>query len=185
MKFTKANKNHANDSSARELYARLNTEMYKSGSWRIEDHGEEMAVVNQLIMQYWKPRFLLDHRAKCAYEFMNGSETLCTVGQDDIDWQSLKGLPEAVIGRARSLDFHFPSFVRGYENGVAEVSWQLNPDGMYYMDEDGFGMTDDDEVAIYGYIDRQGNVVAKFRHIHKDWDLLDEMRMEAESCVKN
>ena len=114
---------------------------------------------------------------------MDGSETLRTVKQDDIDWESLKGIPEDVISRARSLDFHFPSFVRKYENGVAEVSWQLNPDGMYYMDEDGYGMTDDDEVEIYGFIDRKGNVIVKFKNINEDWNLLRAMRKEAESII--
>ena len=183
MNFFKANKNQSNDSAAQDLYTRLNTEMYKSGSWRTEDNGEDMAIVSQVICQYWKPRFIIDHRAKCAYEFMDGSETLRIVKQDDIDWESLKGIPEDVIGRARSLDFHFPSFVRRYENGVAEVSWQLNPDGMYYMDEDGYGMTDDDEVKIYGFIDRKGNVIVKFKNINEDWNLLRAMRKEAESII--
>ena len=183
MNFFKANKNQSNDSAAHDLYTRLNTEMYKSSSWRTEDNGEDMAIVSQVICQYWKPRFIIDHRAKCAYEFMDGSETLRIVKQDDIDWESLKGIPEDVISRARSLDFHFPSFVRKYENGVAEVSWQLNPDGMYYMDEDGYGMTDDDEVKIYGFIDRKGNVIVKFKNINEVWNQLKAMRMEAESII--
>lgn len=183
MNFFKANKNQSNDSAAQDLYARLNTEMYKSGSWRTEDNGEDMAIVSQVICQYWKPRFIIDHRAKCAYEFMDGSETLRIVKQDDIDWESLEGIPEDAISRARSLDFHFPSFVRKYENGVAQVSWQLNPDGMYYMDEDGYGMTDDDEVEIYGFIDRKGNVIVKFKNINEDWNMLKAMRKEAESII--
>ncbi len=178
------NKNHANDFAARELYARLNSEMYKPGDWQTENNGEDMSVVSQVIMQYWKPRFLIDHRAKCAYEFMDSSETLCTVKQDDIDWESLRGLPSEIVGRARSLDFHFPSFVRSYVNGVAQVCWQLNPDGMYYMDEDGYGMTDDEEVEIYGFIDRRGKVVVKFKQIHEDWNLLKAMRKEAETIVR-
>lgn len=36
------------------------------------------------------------------------------------------------------------SVVRRYENGGAEVSWMLQPDGRYDQDEDGFGMTDDE-----------------------------------------
>lgn len=181
MNLFYGNENHSNDSSAQELYTRLNSEKYNSGSWRTEDNGEKMAVVSQVIYQYWKPRFLVDHKTKCAYEFMDGSETLCTVKQDDIEWESLKGIPEDVISRARSLDFHFPSFIRGYNNGVAEVSWQLNPDGMYYMDDDGYGMTDDEEVVIYGFIDRKGTVVVKFRYINRDWNLLKPMRKEAEA----
>ena len=50
----------------------------------------------------------------------------------------------------------------GIKNGVAEVEWQLNPDAMYYRDEDGFGMTDDEEIKFYGAIDRKGKVVKKF-----------------------
>lgn len=42
------------------------------------------------------------------------------------------------------------------------MKWVVNPDGMYYRDEDGFGMTDDDEINLEGAIDRQGNVVKKF-----------------------
>lgn len=47
------------------------------------------------------------------------------------------------------------------------MAWQkwngsLTPDGMYYRDEDGFGMTDDEEINLYGAIDRKGKVVKKF-----------------------
>ena len=31
-----------------------------------------------------------------------------------------------------------------------------------YRDEDGFGMTDDEEINLYGTIDRKGKVVKKF-----------------------
>ncbi|MCM1510941.1 MAG: hypothetical protein NC116_09535 [Clostridium sp.] len=185
MNLFKHNKSLDNNSVACELYTRLNSDMYKSGSWRTEDNGEDMAVVSQVIMQYWKPRFLMDHRTQCAYEFMDGNEALCTVTQDDIDWDSLKSVSDESVNRARNLDFHFPSFVRKYENGVAQVSWQLNPDGMYYMDEDGYGMIDDDEVEIYGFIDHKGNVVVKFQHINEDWNRLKKIRKEAESKVSN
>lgn len=183
MNIFKFNKDCDYESAARELYTRLNSDIYKSGSWRTEDNDEDMAVVSQVIMQYWKPRFIIDHRTQCAYEFMDGSENLCTVTREDIDWESLKGLPEEVIERARHLDAHFPTRVRKFENGVAQVSWQLNPDGMYYMDEDGYGMTDDDEVEIYGFIDRQSKVAVKFQHINEDWKRLEIMKKEAENKV--
>lgn len=60
MNLFKGNKNQNANSEARELYDRLNTDTYKSGSWRTEDNGEDMGVVSQVIMQYWKPRFLMD-----------------------------------------------------------------------------------------------------------------------------
>ena len=41
---------------------------------------------------------------------------------------------------------------------MAEVSWQLNPDGRYYMDEDGYGMTNEKEITIFGFIDRNAEM---------------------------
>ena len=64
------------------------------------------------------------------------------------------------------------------------VSWQLNPDGRYYMDEDGFGMTNDEEIEIYGLIDQKAKVIAKFRNI-QNFNELNEMRKMAEDIVKN
>nr|WP_296977773.1 hypothetical protein [Prevotella sp.] len=36
-----------------------------------------------------------------------------------------------------------------YEDGIAKVRWEVNPDGMYYRDEDGFGKTDNDEQNLF------------------------------------
>lgn len=149
-----------------------------------EDLGEDMELVNVSLFGYWKPRYLVDKRKNKRIEFMSENECFCTVTQDDIDWNSLASLEDYCVSRARSLNIHFPTIVSSFHNGVAEVRWQLNPDGMYYMDEDGFGMSDDEEVEIYGFIDRKGKVVSKFRHIHKNWDLLKQMRSEAEAAVK-
>lgn len=172
-------------SKAEKLYEVLNAAKHDSYAFRIEDLGEGMRLIDESLYGYWKPRFLLDDNAKCAYEFMDDCETLMTVTADDIDWESLKTLENKCVSRAQRLSFHFPSFVLNYENGVAEVMWQLNPDGMYYMDEDGYGMTDDVEVTIYGFIDRKGKVLVKFSYIGKDWDQLKKMRKEAEEIVKD
>lgn len=147
---------------ARALYEKLMSPECQR-IYHFEDYGENMSIAKEVILQYWKPRFLLDHNTQCAYEFMTGGEVLCKVTDDDIDWDSLKGLSETCLCRVRGRDAHFPTQIRGFRNGVAEVSWQVNPDGMYYMDEDGYGMTPDEEVELIGCIDRQGNVVKKFR----------------------
>lgn len=171
------------EGEAEKLYKLLHTDIYNSQPYNTEDLGEGMSVVNEVIWQYWKPRFLLDHKTQRAYEFMNKDEKLVTVTLDDIDWDSLNDIhEEGAVDTAKRLDFHYPSFILKYQNGVAQVRWQLNPDGMYYMDEDGYGMTDDIEVNIYGFIDRKGNVLSKFRYIRKD-DELKEMRVEAEQMI--
>ena len=174
-----------NDKSTEEkLYEVLQSDTYKSDLYKTEDLGEGMAVLYQNIWGYYKPRFVLNHNDKTAFEFMDSYMCLVTVSGEDIDWASLKKLPEEAIGRAEYLSFQFPSFVRGFQNGVARVDWQLNPDGRYYMDDDGFGMTDDEEIEIYGFIDTKGNVLVKFKAI-KDRKELEVMRKEAEEIVKN
>ena len=95
-----------------------------------------------------------------------------------------KALPRDAQEQAKRLSFHYPSFIRTFKNGVAVVSWQLNPDGRYYMDEDGFGMTNDEEIEIYGLIDQKAKVIVKFRNI-QNFNELGEMRRMAENIVKN
>ena len=86
-----------------------------------------------------------------------------TVKEEDIEWSTLKELPEDVQNNARTQFAMYQTFVEGFSNGVARVRWQINPDGRYWMDDDGFGMTSDVEVEIYGYINKEGKVVGKFR----------------------
>lgn len=128
--------------------------------------GENISLVEEVICGYWKPRYLLDHTTCTAIEFMGGDERLKTITHDDVEWGSLQGLPEKVINVARRLSFHYPSHIGKFENGLSLVRWQLNPEGRYHMDEDGYGMTDDDELNIYGVIDREGRVVHPFRALN-------------------
>ena len=53
------------------------------------------------------------------------------------------------------------------------------------MDDDGFGMTPDEEYNIYGFIDRRGRVLSKFRHLrrHELDEKLDEMQREAQGKI--
>lgn len=147
---------------SRSLYEMLDSEKYARRPYNRSDHKEGMSVIEQLRGEYWKPRYLMDDRNKTAVEFMSENARLLTVRMDDIDWESLNHLPGDVISVARDLDAHFPTIVHYYQNGAAMVRWELNPDGRYYMDDDGYGMTDDEEISLYGQIDRMGRVIEKF-----------------------
>lgn len=118
--------------------------------------------------------------------FMNPEdETLLHVSDDDIDWESVKGLDGDYIRRIKARNAHFPTNIRGFHNGIAEVEWQVSPDGMYYMDDDGFGMSDDEEISLFGYVNRAGDVVAPFTFVgysgSRNYDKLESVKKSAKS----
>ena len=51
------------------------------------------------------------------------------------------------------------------------------------MDEDGYGMTNDDEITIYSYVDRAGKPLVCFRNIN-DYAELNQMEEEARKNLK-
>lgn len=166
----------------KKLYQILSTPTYEGKNYRRSKLGEDMEVIDSLFGQYWKPRFLLNHQSRTAYEFMDANARLLKVDDADIDWNSLKGVPEDYISRIRARSARYPSFIRRFEDGVAEVQWQINPEGRYWMDEDGYGMTDDVAFNLYGYIDRECNPVVPFKAI-KNLDDLRKMRAIAKEII--
>lgn len=56
---------------------------------------------------------------------MSGSELLQIVSYEDINWDSLKGIPQNALDRAKVHSFHFPGHIYQYKNGVAEVEGNL------------------------------------------------------------
>ena len=166
------------------LYNEVKDAGKRGYGWEESDKGENITVINESIGGWWKPRYLLNHETKCAYEIMDSSCTLKIVSQDDIDWNSVKHLEDYCVRQARSLNAHYPTLIRGFRDGIGFVEWQLNPDGRYFMDEDGFGMTDYEEVSLFGFIDKNGKVVAKFRVINNAKEEA-EMRKEALRAVKH
>lgn len=167
-----------------KLYRILMSPTYRTGNYRRESLCENMEVVNTLFIDYWKPRYLLNHNTRCAYEFMNEQGSLVDVADSDIDWKSLRNIPDEYLVRVKIRNAMFPSFIHKFENGVAKVCWQLNPDGRYWMDDDGFGMTPDVEFNIYGFIDTTCRVIVPYQVVI-DNNQLNRMRMAAESIVRN
>ena len=169
--------------AAEILFVKLNNEGYDKYPFIKKDLDEGMILIKEVIGSYWKPRYLLNTITKNAYEVMNLRETLLIVTDNDIDWNSLKDLGADCLDRAKRHSFHFPSFIYKFENGVAQIQWQLNPDGRYYEDEDGYGMTADEEINIYGFIDTEGKVVVPFQYVSGK-EAIEELRTQAEKTVK-
>lgn len=150
--------------SPKELFYYLTQYEFTQYPYELKNHGEGISILNQSINGWWKPRFVVDHLSCRAYEFMDEGQRLVTVSDNDIDMDSLKGLPEKAITQAESHSGLFPTLIGAFRDGIADVRWQINPDGRYYMDDDGFGMTDDEEITLLGKIDRTGKVVVPFSY---------------------
>ena len=168
-----------------KLYMVLQSMDFTRKGYRVSELGDGMEVIEQVIWSWWKQRYLIDNKNHRAYEVMDGDMCFVNFTTDDIDWSSIEKLPEKAKMRAREMSAQFPTFIRRFCDGIALVAWQLNPDGRYYMDDDGYGMTSDEEITIYGYIDAEMNVLSKFQYIDEDWVRLDKMRREAKAALSN
>jgi hypothetical protein len=48
-------------------------------------------------------------------------------------------------------------------DGTYIMLWEIQPDGRYWADSDGFGAEHDSEIILYSYIDDKGNFLEPFR----------------------
>ena len=50
-----------------------------------------------------------------------------------------------------------------YRNGQWRMLWQVQPDGAFWADNDGFGRGKEEEVILYTFVDSNGNFTGPFR----------------------
>lgn len=169
--------------NAKELYIELQKSKYDERPYsRLKDWGEGMEIVEEVIDDYWRERYLINHKAKEAYEVMTRGLTLTFIKKEDVDWKGVETLENN--SNAYSFSAYYQRFaIERFKNSVALVEWTLYPDGRYFMDEDGYGMEDNDESKLYGFIDNKARVVIPFQA--KGWEELERQRSEAERRAKN
>ncbi len=168
--------------NAKELYIELQKSEYDDYPYnRIIHCGEGMELVEEVINGYWRERFLINHDKKEAFELMNRKLTLTFLKKEDVDWEDVKKLENT--HNAYTFSAYYQRFaVASFRNGVALVEWTLYPDGRYFMDDDGYGMEDNDKSVLYGYIDTKARVVVPFQA--KSWEELEAQLPLAEKLVK-
>lgn len=157
-------------SKAERLYKKLYTAKYEKDPYSMMDKGEGMILIEEYTDGWYKPQYLLNLHTQCAYTILH-SEHWKTLNDNDIDWDSLNGLPEEAITYTKKHNVHIPIYVYDYKDGITKVKWQINPNGCYRDGEDGFWKVNEEKIALVGYIDRTGKVVKKFtysKHIEDD-----------------
>ena len=90
--YKKISKMSGNESYEEKLYKLLNTPKYNTNIYETRQAGEGMAVINECIWGWWKPRFILNHNTKCAYEFMGCPKP---VAASAMTWRYLGNREEA------------------------------------------------------------------------------------------
>ena len=160
-----------------ELYVELKKTQYDNLPYhRITGMGDKMEIVEQVIKDYWRERYLINNAEMTAYELMDTSFNLKFLSQKDVDWKGVETLENN--NNAYTFSAYYQCFaVEKFKDGVARVKWTLYPEGRYFMDEDGYGMEDNDESVLYGFIDTHANVVIPFQA--KSWEELEKQRPEA------
>lgn len=144
--------------NGKELYELLRLE---ENRYSVCDLGCGMLKYEEVVDGYWRTRYLLNTLTQTAYEIVGRDLCLKSFTPDDVDMESVSKFEYA--GNASRMAAHYPFFVYPFKNGVAYVCWTLHPDGMYFMDDDGYGMEPCDEESIGAYIDTDCRVLVKFQ----------------------
>ena len=147
--------------SPEQLYALLLNKEFETQPYKKEHLGQGMVAVCDTFREHWQPRFLIDTMAKRAYEFMSEDYHLITVQEGDINFQSFR-LEDGAINVAKGRNVNYPITIHRFHKGYAMVTWQLCCDESNYVDEDGYGMTNEEEVIVYGFINKQCRVIFPF-----------------------
>ena len=100
------------------------------------------------------------------------------VEDSEIDMEVIKATCEQGVYNAeakvvRYADVHLYD---GFKDGYGAISWMLYPDGMYFADNDGFGMEDNNEVIVYAIIDTNLDIIEPFRPIKSISRYLRDLR---------
>lgn len=133
-------------------------------NYSIYERGPHMLIFSR---KGWgeKEMYLVNTAAQKAYHLVDREGNIRAFTHDDI---------EAVVfdadhaQSARILMVRYAKLSIGqFVDGRATVKWMLYPDGMYFADEDGYGMEDNDEVNIAAVIDEDCRVLEKFKLINE------------------
>lgn len=79
----------------------------------------------------------------------------------DIEPSALRLIKQQCPNLAFKARYRF--WVFPFTGSMAAVEWTVRPDGSYYADSDGFGMTDDEEITLHGFINTKGRPIGQFR----------------------
>ena len=132
-------------------------------NYSVKNLGCGMLLYEEVVDGYWRCRYLLNENKRTAFEIVGRDLFLKAFTVADVETDLIAHFEYS--RNALRLAAHYPFSIYPFKKGVAYVSWTLHPDGMYFRDDDGYGMEPCDEEAIGAYIDTDCRVLVKFRDI--------------------
>lgn len=163
-----------------ELYKELASDFNTEKQYFFADRGEGM-------MQGWERDgrriFLVNTEKEVAFELVNVVGSFSRWNISAVEVASVLDMP-AHIQRSiisTKVDYYFG--VDDFKDGFALVVWTIQPDGQYFADSDGFGMTHDQELNLYAYIDKNATFLVPFQPM--DEDIKKRYRQQCLDIISN
>lgn len=164
----------------KELYTELSADFKIERKYSFADRGEGMMQCREKLTDRV---FLVNKKTKEAWELLTANGRFSFWDASAVEIAGTFNLPYKAQRNAVEQRAPYYFGINEFMDGVAYVSWTLQPDGRYYADEDGFGMTDDDEINFYAFIDTKSSVLVPFQQM--DDALLEKYRRQAINISKN
>lgn len=163
-----------------ELYKTLSADFKAERKFYFADRGEGMMQARE---KDSSRILLVNKKTKEAWELLTANGRFSFWDASAVEIASTFTLPYKSQRNAVEQRAPYYFGINEFKDGVAYVSWTLQPDGRYYADEDGYGMTDDEEINFYAFIDAKANVLVPFQPM--DDRLISRYRKQAVIISKN
>lgn len=164
----------------KDLYTKLSADFKTERMYSFADRGEGMMQCRE---KTTNRVFLVNKKTKEAWELITANGRFSFWDASAVEIAATFDLPYKSQRNAVELRAPYYFGINEFKDGVAYVSWTLQPDSMYYADEDGFGMTNDDEINFYAFIDTKASVLIPFQQM--DDKLRERYRKQAINIFKN
>ena len=164
----------------KDLYKELAADFLSGERYYFAKRGEGMILGWE---KFGKRVFLLNKDTEEAWELLSAASRFAEWDAAAVEIAATFDLPYGAQRNAVELRAKYYFGVNSFEDGVASVDWTLEPDGRYYADEYGYGMTDDEEISFHAFIDRAGHILVPFQPM--DEELMRHYREQAVKIAKN
>lgn len=164
----------------KELYKTLSADFKAERRFYFAERGEGMMQARE---KDSRRMFLVNNNTKEAWELLTANGRFSFWDASAVEIASAFDQPYRAQRNAVELIAPYHFGINEFKDGVAYLSWILQPDGRYYAEEDGFGMEDDDEINFYAFIDTQANILIPFQSM--DDSLMTRYRKQAVAISRN